>query len=132
MIYITISMATILFSIRPDDGRPVYRQIVDQVKAALASGKLRPGDQLPTHRDLARDLVVAPLTVKKAYDTLQLEGLILMAQGKGTFVTKRGPAAASKAHDDLEARAEMLVHQARLLDLSPEDLQRLIGRQWNK
>jgi GntR family transcriptional regulator len=125
-------MAAILFSIRSDDGRPVYRQIVDQVKAALGSGKLRPGDQLPTHRDLARELVVAPLTVKKAYDTLQAEGLILMAQGKGTFVTKRGPAAASRAHDDLDSRAEMLVHQARLLNLSPEELQRLIGRHWKK
>jgi GntR family transcriptional regulator len=125
-------MSSILYSIRPDDGRPVYRQIVDQVKGALGSGKLRPGDQLPTHRDLARELVIAPLTVKKAYDTLQAEGLIVMVQGKGTFVTKRGPAAASRAHDDLETRAEMLVHQARLLNLSPEELQRLIGRHWKK
>ena len=125
-------MTSILFTIRPDDGRPVYRQIVDQVKAALGSGKLRPGDKLPTHRDLARELVVAPLTVKKAYDTLQAEDLILMAQGKGTFVTKRGPAAASKARDELDARAEMLVHQARLLNLSPEELQKLVGRKWNK
>jgi len=125
-------MAAILFSIRPDDGRPVYRQIVDQVKAALGSGRLRPGDKLPTHRELARELVVAPLTVKKAYDTLQAEGLILMAQGKGTFVTKRGPAAASRAHDDLDVRAEMLVHQARLLNLTPQELQRLIGRHWPK
>jgi len=125
-------MSSILYSIRPDDGRPVYRQIVDQIKGALGSGKLRPGDQLPTHRDLARELVIAPLTVKKAYDTLQAEGLIVMVQGKGTFVTKRGPAAASRAHDDLETRAEMLVHQARLLNLSPEELQRLIGRHWKK
>ncbi|HUR39103.1 MAG TPA: GntR family transcriptional regulator [Planctomycetota bacterium] len=125
-------MSSILYSIRPDDGRPVYRQIVDQIKGALGSGKLRPGDQLPTHRDLARELVIAPLTVKKAYDTLQAEGLIVMVQGKGTFVTKRGPAAASKAHDDLDSRAEMLVHQARLLNLSPEELQRLIGRHWKK
>jgi len=125
-------MSSMLYSIRPDDGRPVYRQIVDQIKGALGSGKLRPGDQLPTHRDLARELVIAPLTVKKAYDTLQAEGLIVMVQGKGTFVTKRGPAAASRAHDDLETRAEMLVHQARLLNLSPEELQRLIGRHWKK
>jgi len=125
-------MSSILYSIRPDDGRPVYRQIVDQIKGALGSGKLRPGDQLPTHRDLARELVIAPLTVKKAYDTLQAEGLIVMVQGKGTFVTKRGPAAASRAHDDLETRAEMLVHQARLLNLSPEELQKLIGRHWKK
>ena len=82
-------MASILFSIRPDDGRPVYRQIVDQVMAALGSGKLRPGDQLPTHRDLARELVVAPLTVKKAYDTLQAEGLILMANRDAALLLEK-------------------------------------------
>jgi GntR family transcriptional regulator len=124
-------MAALLFSLRPDDGKPLYRQIVEQVKAALGSGRLRPGDQLPTHRDLARELLIAPLTVKKAYDTLQAEGLILMAQGRGTFVTRRGPAAATRAHEDLEVRAEALVHQARLLNLSPEELQRLIGRHWS-
>jgi len=123
-------MAGILFSIRPDDGKPVYRQIVEQVKAALASGRLRPGDKLPTHRDLARELVVAPLTVKKAYDLLQAEGLILMAQGRGTFVTKRGPSALPRAKEDLDERVDSLVRHARLLNLTTEELQRLIGRHW--
>jgi len=50
----------------------------------MASGRLRAGDKLPTHRELARDLVVAPLTVKKAYDLLQSEVWISMAQNRGT------------------------------------------------
>lgn len=122
----------ILFSIRAGDGTPIYRQIVEQVKAAIAAGKLRPGDQLPTHRDLARDLVVAPLTIKKAYDLLQSEGLIVQAQGRGTFVGSRSTAAAPQAKEDLDARADALVRQAKLLDLSMDDLQKLLGKRWNR
>ena len=132
MIYITISMATMLFSIRPGDGQPLYRQIVEQVKAAIAAGKLRSGDQLPTHRDLARELVVAPLTIKKAYDLLQSEGFIVQAQGRGTFVGRRTAPAAPQAQEDLDARADALVRQAKLLDLSIDDLQKLLGKRWNR
>src|SRR5262245_4649985 len=101
-------MARVLFSIGTGNGRSIYRQIVEQAKAAMASGRLRAGDRLPTHRELARELVVAPLTVKKAYDVLQSEGWILMEQGRGTFVAD-GPAAAGKdARQELGELAEAL------------------------
>ena len=122
-----------LFSIQPGDGLPIYRQIVEQVKAAIAGGSLQSGDKLPTHRDLARELVVAPLTVKKAYDFLQAEGLIAQAQGRGTFVTGalNTPLEARRgAREELSARARALVRQARILGLSPEDLERMIRRLW--
>lgn len=122
----------ILFSIRAGDGQPIYRQIVEQVKAAIAAGKLRPGDKLPTHRDLARELVVAPLTIKKAYDLLQSEGFIVQAQGRGTFVGGRTATAAPQAREDLDARADALVRQAKLLNLSMDDLQKLLGKRWNR
>jgi GntR family transcriptional regulator len=125
-------MASMLFSVKPGDGRPIYRQLVEQVKAALAAGRLRPGEQLPTHRDLARELVIAPLTVKKAYDLLQSEGLVVQAQGKGTFVAKRPAAAVPRAQEDLAARADGLIRQARLLNLSVEELQKLIGKHWGR
>lgn len=125
-------MATMLFTIRAGDGQPIYRQIVEQVKAAIAAGKLRPGDRLPTHRDLARDLVVAPLTIKKAYDLLQSEGFIVQAQGRGTFVGSRTATAVPQAREDLDARADALVRQAKLLNLSMDDLQKLLGKRWNR
>ena len=125
-------MATMLFSIRAGDGTPIYRQIVEQVKAAIAAGKLRPGDRLPTHRDLARELVVAPLTIKKAYDLLQSEGFIVQAQGRGTFVGTRTALAAPQAREDLDVRADALVRQAKLLNLSIDDLQKLLGKRWNR
>lgn len=67
-------------------GVPVYRQIIDQVCGALASGALVTGDQLPTVRQLAVDLAINPNTVVRAYRELELGGLIETQQGSGTFV----------------------------------------------
>jgi GntR family transcriptional regulator len=68
-------------------GVPVYRQIIDQVRGALASGALNPGDQLPTVRQLAVDLAINPNTVVRAYRELELGGLLETHQGTGTFIS---------------------------------------------
>jgi GntR family transcriptional regulator len=67
-------------------GVPVYRQIIDQVRGALASGTLVAGDQLPTMRQLAVDLAINPNTVVRAYKELELSGLLETHQGTGTFI----------------------------------------------
>jgi GntR family transcriptional regulator len=68
-------------------GVPVYRQIIDQVHGARASGAINGGDQLPTVRQLAVDLSINPNTVVKAYRELELTGALTTHQGTGTFVT---------------------------------------------
>src|SRR5580658_6307370 len=68
-------------------GMPVYRQIVDQVRGAVASGAMSAGDQLPTVRQLAVDLEVNPNTVVRAYRELEFGGLIETHQGTGTFIS---------------------------------------------
>ncbi len=68
-------------------GVPVYRQIIDQVHAARASGSVKPGDQLPTVRQLAVDLSINPNTVMRAYRELELTGALSTYQGTGTFIT---------------------------------------------
>ncbi len=68
-------------------GVPVYRQIIDQVRGALASGALVAGDQLPTVRQLAVDLSVNPNTVVRAYKELEFGGLLETHQGTGTFIS---------------------------------------------
>jgi GntR family transcriptional regulator len=67
-------------------GVPIYRQIIDQVKSALATGTLGPGDRLPTVRQLAVDLSVNPNTVSRAYNELELTGLVETHMGSGTFI----------------------------------------------
>jgi len=67
-------------------GVPIYRQIIDQVKSAIAMGAIGPGDRLPTVRQLAVDLSVNPNTVSRAYTELELTGLVETHMGSGTFV----------------------------------------------
>ena len=75
-----------VFRLNPSSGVPVYVQLMEQVKHALDTGALRPGDQLPTIRKLAEDLVVNPNTVVRAYRDLEHEGLVELRQGSGAFV----------------------------------------------
>jgi GntR family transcriptional regulator len=72
-------------------GVPFYRQIIEQVKFAIARGDLQPGDQLPTVRQLAVDLSINPNTVIRAYRELELGGVLETHQGSGTFVGNEKP-----------------------------------------
>ena len=75
-----------LFELNFKSGKPVYLQLVDQVRAAAASGQLRPGDPLPSIRPLAMQLRVNRNTVAKAYAELESQGVIETAAGRGCFV----------------------------------------------
>ena len=79
------------FALRLDgaSGVPVYRQLIDQVLVAIASGTLQPGDQLPTVRQLAVDLSINPNTVMRAYKELEIRGILTTQQGTGTFITRQ-------------------------------------------
>jgi GntR family transcriptional regulator len=70
-------------------GVPVYRQIIDQVLLAVATGTLQPGRQLPTMRQVSVDLAINPNTVLRAYRELEIRGAISTQQGIGTFVTRQ-------------------------------------------
>lgn len=94
------------FRLRLDarSGVPFYRQIIDQVQAAIASGALRPGDQLPTVRQLAVDLSINPNTVIRAYREMEIRGTLQTQQGSGTFISEQ------KSKPDREER-QRLLHQ---------------------
>ncbi len=68
---------------------PLYRQVVDQIRSAIASGKLTVGDTLPSVRTLAAELIVNPNTIAKAYQVLLADGVVESQQGRGYFVAKR-------------------------------------------
>ena len=75
------------FQLDLHSGMPVYRQVIDQVRGAIASGLLTAGDQLPTVRQLAVDLAINPNTVVRAYRELEFGGLLETHQGTGTFIS---------------------------------------------
>ena len=79
------------FQIDSKSGVPFYRQIIEQVKCAIARGHLEPGDQLPTVRRLAVELSVNPNTVVRAYRELEIERMLDTQQGSGTFVSNTRP-----------------------------------------
>lgn len=121
-----------IFTINPSDGLPIYRQIVRQVKHAVASGRLAPGDQLPSLRDLASELVINHLTVKKAYEVLEAEGIIATERGRGTFVAAGLPGGLrSQGVRDLKARARELADAARILGLEAGEYRKLVDEAWS-
>ena len=81
------------FTLDQRSGVPAYRQIIDQVLGGIAGGTLRPGDQLPTVRQLAVDLAINPNTVVRAYRELEIREVLSTQQGTGTFLTDKKPAA---------------------------------------
>ena len=75
-------------SIDPADARPIYQQIMDEVRRALSIGTLGPEDPLPSVRQMASDLRVNPNTVQQAYRELERSGLVYVRRGQGTFVSQ--------------------------------------------
>jgi GntR family transcriptional regulator len=108
--------------VNPGDDLPLYRQIMRQITEAIAGGHLRPGDKLLSHRDLAEQLVIAPLTVKKAYDELELEGLIETQRGKGTFISEQARVSRGTQRERLKEPARRLLSQAYLSGFSYTDV----------
>lgn len=116
------------FHIDPSSGTLIYRQIIDQVKQAVAGGILRAGDRLPAVRDLAVELAVNPNTVAKAYQELARLGVIEMSRGRGAFVAD-GPRelpSAKERLDKLLPAVDRLVAEAYHLGVSDEDVKRLV------
>lgn len=103
----------------PRSGTPVYLQIVQQVRHALRLGLLRPGDRMPTVRELVATLAINPNTVMRAYRELESAGLIAGRPGQGTFVRETLPGAA--AEDLAELRVSLTHWLARAAELGLDD-----------
>lgn len=114
----------------PTNGVPVYLQIVDQVRRAVAVGIVKPGEQLPTVKQLASDLVVNPATVSRALRELEHLEIIRSLPGRGAFVRADAPAAAAKtgARDIVRASIDSAIREARSLGVDESDLHELFRR----
>jgi len=101
----------VLGPISPAAPGALYQQIVDGIKREVSEGRLKPGDALPSVRSLAEDLLVSVITVKRAYEELEREGIIYRRQGLGTFVADHGLDRTREAK--LSASRELFVEAAR-------------------
>ena len=115
------------FAVNPSDELPLYRQIMRQITEAIAGGRLRRGDRLASHRELSEQLVIAPLTVKKAYDELEALGFIETQRGRGTFVCatlpRNNPA---DQEDQIRDAARKLLSQAYLAGLRFSHVEKIL------
>jgi GntR family transcriptional regulator len=117
------------FHLNPSDGMPIYKQIINQVKHMLGAGRLRPGDEMPSVRVLARQLLVNPNTVSRAYRDLEAMGLLVSRQGSGTFVTNAGSPLASREKLRLVTeRADALLVEAQQLGFSLDHVKKLLDK----
>jgi GntR family transcriptional regulator len=115
-----------LFRTNPSLGVPIYLQLMEQVKHAIETGALRPGDQLPGIRPLAEELVINPNTVAKAYRELEHEGIIELRHGAGAFVA--ASAKGRKLADRVRLAQPIVaasVEKLRAKGLSDDEIRRL-------
>ena len=104
-------------------GDPLYKQIADQVRRAAATGRLQPGDPLPSIRALAERLVINPNTVARAYRDLAAEGVIEARQGVGYVAAeRRRNLPAEERRRRLDQALDPLAHEALVLDLETAEI----------
>ena len=110
-----------------EDGVPIYRQIVNQVKYLVASRQLVAGDEIPPIRTLAEQLRVTPNTVVRAYRELEMEGIVRKRRGAGTYIAESSPSLTRKEQRRILAeRADVLLAEARQMDFAFEEVVRLL------
>ena len=119
-----------IFTVDPRSGIPLYLQLIEQVKRAVALGTLDSGEQLPTVKALALDLTINPNTVARAYRDLEREGVIETSPGRGSFIRANGATGESRrAVTDVAAAAlDDAVREARNLGLPSAEVETLFKR----
>jgi GntR family transcriptional regulator len=121
----------ILLDLNSADDRPIYGQIADRVKFAVAGGVLRPGDLVPSVRELSKQLVVNPNTVARAYRDLQSEGLLESVRGMGLQVAD-GAADRCRAarYKIVQQRLRQAIEDARQSKMDPVEIEAILREEW--
>ena len=110
------------------DARPIYSQIIDGFREQIAAGILKPGEKLPSVRDLAAALAINPNTIQRSYRQLELEGWIVSIQGKGSFVSGE-MSIRQRESDRLLAEFDKLIHQLERCGVEREELARRLMKE---
>lgn len=115
--------AAFFLQVSPTSGIPIYRQLLDQIRSQIASGRLAPESFLPSVRQLAQQLQVNPMTVSKAYSLLERDGLVELARGQGMRVLPPSPSTNGRTRKQvLLPLLEQVAASARQLSLEPDEV----------
>jgi len=113
-------------SIDPNSSVPIYLQIADYIRRAVAAGVYRPGEMIPSLRVLALELTVNPNTIQRAYEELEREGMIHARKGLGMFVTKHGAKSAqSKSEEGVYASFAHGIRSGQAANMPPKHIRRV-------
>src|SRR5262245_38519232 len=116
-----------IFTLNPSSGQPLYLQLMQQIRHAIETGVLKPGEGLPGVRTLAQELVISPNTGFKAYSELEHEGLIDLRHGSGAYVSaRRGKKSRADRMRQAQERVRALVEKLQRDGLSEDEIQRLV------
>jgi GntR family transcriptional regulator len=132
LLYILCIQMPRSFLISQADKRPMYLQIMEQIKQRVAVGDWPPGQPIPSIRQLAVDTGVSVITVKRAYLELEREGVIVTRQGKGSSIASDSELGARIREQELAQQLEQAARSAALLGLSPKDLEKRIRATYDR
>lgn len=110
------------FVLSQSDGRPMYLQIIDQIRLRITVGNWQPGFKLPSIRELAVATRVSVITVKRAYQELEKDGVIITRQGKGSYVAQVDDLGLRLQREELDRHLRDVITQARSLGIGQEQL----------
>ena len=113
-------------------GEPIYAQIVESIKYAVAAGQLAPDSKLPSIRTLADDLKINARTVVKAYEELEHAGVVVMRHGQGVFVAENRAAPAAVRNQTIADLVRRLLAEAARLGATPDDVQAIVQAELQK
>lgn len=123
----TSSANRIEFSLDYANGVPLYRQIIQQIELAVLSGRLKPGSRLPTIRSLAIELRINPNTIAKAYNELEIRGLVNTQVGSGTFISDKKPDISEiEKKNNIMKIVNHFMRELDALGISPEEIPDLV------
>lgn len=113
-----------MFTLIPQSGIPIYRQLMEQVRRMVSSGQLQPGDNLPSVRELAVTHAVNPMTISKAYSLLEAESVLERQRGKGMIVSAQNGLRENRRErlERLQPAIDQLAIAAAQLELSADEV----------
>ena len=129
-----MTKADFLFHIITTSGVPIYRQLLDQINTLIASGRLKPGDFLPSIRQVGKELEINPMTASKAYSILEREGVLKNCRGQGMQILTASSPQKNYKHRKkvIQPLLERIITHAHQLALQRKDVLEMLDTLWKE
>ena len=122
-----------LFHIDYNSSQPIYQQVIEQIKLTVVNGRLKPGDRMPSIRELAKTLRINPTTAARIYNELAHEGILILRQGQGAFVAPKAVSVKDEEiHRIVAALARKMLVEGLRLGLTRDEIDLIIDEEYRR